>query len=148
MTATPTPLQILLVDDSPTIRYGLRKQLQQLGHDGIDEAPNGAEALAKTRQPGKRYDLIISDIDMPRMDGLQLTERLRLDGNKVPVIIITADDSPARRNEVLKDYGANAYLPKPVQSELLAATIAAVLAPSPTTPAAKATPSPVPVKTM
>ena len=100
---------ILLVDDEESARYGMRRALASL--DGkIIEAANGKEALEQTLQ--EKPDLIIMDIAMPEMDGLEALEQLRLLPNPPLVIMITAHGSEKVAVDAMKK-GAYDYIAKP-----------------------------------
>ncbi len=110
--------RVLIVDDSAVMRKMVERSLRQAGVEleEVFEAKNGAEALALVRQ--NMLDLIVSDINMPTMDGLQFVRELQsLDyGKGVPVVIVTTEGSEARVVEALSS-GARAYIRKPFTSE-------------------------------
>jgi sigma-B regulation protein RsbU (phosphoserine phosphatase) len=101
-------MKILVVDDDSLIRDILAMVLEEQGYM-IDKAGNGAEAIAKHR--AAPVDLIISDMNMPEMDGLELIKMLRGDGDRVPVIILTGNSEISTAIEALNS-GANDYLLK------------------------------------
>jgi len=103
-------LSVLVVDDNPDLRLLLGHELQRRGADVV-EAGDGIEAigLAKSRP----LDLILMDVDMPRMDGLAATRALRDDGVTLPVVALTAFAMRGDRERCL-DAGCNDYLGKPV----------------------------------
>lgn len=118
--AIQTPPSILVVDDEPNLREGLRLTLQKAGYD-VFTAADGVEAL--TVLQSHRVELILADIAMPRMNGYQLYDRVR--GNAewvaIPFIFLTARamDSDIRYG---KELGADDYLTKPVEpADMLAA---------------------------
>jgi AmiR/NasT family two-component response regulator len=111
--------RVLIVDDEPVIRLDLRTMLEAMGHEVVGEADNGVDALqlARTLQP----DLVIADIMMPEMDGIELSRRLAKE-RIAPVLILTAYSEPemvagADRAGVL------AYLIKPFREADLAPAI-------------------------
>ncbi len=108
-------LQCLVVEDSPMMRQLLVFAVQRLEQVQVTEAADGVEGLRKLAS--RRYDLIITDINMPIMDGLKLVRRIRMDAvhRDVPIIIITTEGSHEDRERALA-LGANAYLTKPVQA--------------------------------
>ncbi|MCA9969368.1 MAG: GAF domain-containing protein [Anaerolineales bacterium] len=114
---------ILLVEDNEAIITGLCDYLQTQGHR-ITVARNGLEALDEVRRA--RPDLILMDIQMPRMDGLEVTRRMRADPAvaDVPIVAITALAMPGDRERCLAA-GANAYLSKPIRLAELAHLIRA-----------------------
>src|SRR3954463_6220586 len=83
-----TTMRILLVDDDPILRRALRQALVQLGFGLIAEAGDGQEALDVLS--GFRAELIVTDCQMPRMDGLRFTRALRASGITVPIFMISA----------------------------------------------------------
>jgi len=117
MTAT-TPLDVLIVDDSAAIRKILQRVLRQtdLPFGEIREAGDGAEAVAILKD--RSFGLILSDINMPEMDGLQLLARIReMDHLKgVPVIMITTEGGQGRVMEAVQ-LGASGYVRKPFTAE-------------------------------
>jgi len=111
--------RVLIVDDEPVIRLDLRTMLEAMGHEVVGEADNGADALqlARTLQP----DLVIADIMMPEMDGIELSRRLAKE-RIAPVLVLTAYSEPemvmgADRAGVL------GYLVKPFREADLAPAI-------------------------
>ncbi|MBN1927443.1 MAG: response regulator [Prolixibacteraceae bacterium] len=117
---TKTKPQILLVEDNPDLRIFVRLQLES--DYLIEEASNGLEALKKIEvsQP----DIIISDIMMPRMNGIQMLDRIKnnFDTSHIPVVLLSAKSSVESKIEGLK-YGADAYLTKPFNKEQLSAQL-------------------------
>lgn len=113
---------ILIIDDDPQIRDVLRIALKQAGHT-VAEAGDGAEGLAKAR--GGTADLIVLDIGMPEMDGLELCRRLRAERD-TPVLFLTARDEEIDR--VLGfELGGDDYVTKPFSPRELIARIRAIL---------------------
>lgn len=113
---------ILIIDDDPQIRDVLRIALRQAGYE-ISEAGDGAEGLAKARN-GKA-DLIVLDIGLPEMDGLELCKRLR-EESETPVLFLTARDEEIDR--VLGfELGGDDYVAKPFSPRELLARIKAIL---------------------
>lgn len=113
---------ILIVDDDPQIRDVLRIALKQAGHS-VAEAGDGAEGLAKARN-GKA-DLIVLDIGLPEMDGLEVCRRLRTERD-TPVLFLTARDDEIDR--VLGfELGGDDYVTKPFSPRELLARIRAIL---------------------
>ncbi|RMG00376.1 MAG: response regulator, partial [Nitrospirae bacterium] len=72
-------MKILVVDDFSTMRRIVKNVLKQIGYSNIDEAEDGADALNKLRS--RRYDFVVSDWNMPNMDGLELLKQIRADEN-------------------------------------------------------------------
>ena len=119
----------LIVEDSPTMRQLLAFSLRRLKECRIIEAVDGVDALKKLTT--ERVDLVITDINMPMMDGLKLISLIR--GNartkSVPIIIVTTEGAEEDRKRGLA-LGANAYIAKPIQPSELLKTVASLLEPS------------------
>ena len=115
--------KILIVDDDPAARYGLKRALAALRCE-IVEAEDGAAALAAVAQDNP--DLLICDIQMPKMDGLTLVKRLADQGDARPVIVITAYGSERVAVEAMKA-GAYDYLSKPYDVDELRCLVENVL---------------------
>jgi two-component system chemotaxis response regulator CheY len=111
-------LRVLIVDDSSVMRKIVERSLRQAGLDlgEVLEAGNGAEALAEVNKG--RFDLILSDINMPAMDGLEFLKNLaKVESAKgTPVVMITTEGSEARVVEALS-VGAKGYIRKPFTPE-------------------------------
>lgn len=127
MTAT-APLDVLIVDDSAAIRKILQRVLRQtdLPLGEIHEAGDGTEAV--TMLQGRQFGLILSDINMPQMDGLQLLARVKeMDHLKnVPVIMITTEGGQGKVMEAVQ-LGATGYVRKPFTAEQIKEKLAGVL---------------------
>jgi two-component system alkaline phosphatase synthesis response regulator PhoP len=106
---------ILLVEDEENLHEALRLNLELEGYD-VTSAYDGAAAL-KTLQ-SEYFDLIIMDVMLPEMDGISVTETIRLNNNEVPILILSAKNSSADRVLGLKK-GADDYLTKPFNLEEL-----------------------------
>ncbi len=121
-------LPILVVDDYQTMVRIIRNLLKQIGFENVDEASNGAEALAKIEQ--RRYGLIISDWNMEPMTGFQLLQKVRelKDRSDIPFIMITAE-SKTDNVVAARKAGVNHYIVKPFNAVTLKAKIDAVFAP-------------------
>lgn len=107
--------RLLVVDDSPTMRNLLTFHLKRIPNIHIIEAENGVDALAKLQEA--TYDLIVTDINMPVMDGLKLISAVRSDAKTkdIPIIIITTKGQEEDRKRGL-ELGADAYIAKPINS--------------------------------
>lgn len=105
----------LVVEDSPMMRQLLVFALARVKRIAVTEAEDGVDALRKLAS--NRYDLILTDINMPIMDGLKLVKRIRSDAQhqNVPIIIITTEGSTEDRQRAMA-LGANAYITKPIQA--------------------------------
>jgi two-component system chemotaxis response regulator CheY len=121
-------LKVLIVDDSSVMRKIVERALRQAGLEltEVVEASNGAEALAEVQKGG--LDMILSDINMPVMDGLEFLKNLAgVEAAKgVPVIMITTEGSEARVVEALSA-GAKGYLRKPFTPEQVKERVAPLL---------------------
>jgi len=115
--------RILIVDDEPAVREALQRSLAFEGY-GTEVAVDGVEAL--TRAETYAPDLIVLDIQMPRMDGLTAARRLRAAGSTVPILMLTARDTVGDRVTGL-DAGADDYLVKPFELDELFARVRALL---------------------
>ncbi|MEU6817496.1 response regulator transcription factor [Streptomyces sp. NPDC046860] len=117
------PQRILIVDDEPAVREALERSLAFEGYD-TRVAVDGADAL---EQAGDyRPDLVVLDIQMPRMDGLTAARRIRSTGDLTPILMLTARDTVGDRVTGL-DAGADDYLVKPFELDELFARIRALL---------------------
>lgn len=116
-------MKLLLVEDERRIAQNIKKGLEQDGY-AVDIAYDGAEGYASAS--ADEYDVIISDVMMPEMDGMEMCRRLRADGNKTPLLSLTAKDSERDIVNGL-DVGADDYLAKPFSFNVLLARIRALL---------------------
>ncbi|MFL6073441.1 MAG: response regulator transcription factor [Mycobacteriales bacterium] len=116
-------MRVLVVDDDRSVRESLRRSLQFNGYE-VATASDGLEALETIAK--QRFDIIVLDVMMPRLDGLETCRRLRALGEEVPIIVLTARDAVSDRVSGL-DAGADDYLPKPFALEELLARLRALL---------------------
>ena len=116
----------LVVEDSPTMRQLISFSLKRFKNARIIEAVDGVDALKKLS--GEKVDLILTDINMPVMDGLKLVSLVRQNAQLkgIPIIIITTEGAEEDRERGLA-LGANAYISKPIQSSHLIKTISELL---------------------
>ncbi|MDP9054999.1 MAG: response regulator [Acidobacteriota bacterium] len=125
---TATPLDVLIVDDSAAIRKILQRVLRQtdLNLGEIHEAGDGTEAVTILRD--RKFGLILSDINMPQMDGLQLLARIKeMDHLKeVPVIMITTEGGQGKVMEAVQ-LGATGYVRKPFTADQIKEKLAGVI---------------------
>ena len=121
-------LRVLIVDDSSVMRKIVERSLRQAGLEleEVREAGNGAEGLAEVQ--GAPFDLILSDINMPAMDGLEFLQGLReLENAKnTPVVMITTEGSESRVVEALSA-GARGYIRKPFTPDQVKERVAPLL---------------------
>ncbi|GAA3678496.1 response regulator transcription factor [Nocardioides ginsengisoli] len=118
-----TQHRVLVVDDDRAVRESLRRSLAFNGYD-VHLAGDGAEALAGIGAVAP--DVVVMDVMMPKLDGLEATRALRAAGNDVPILVLTARDAVGDRVEGL-DAGADDYLTKPFALEELLARLRALL---------------------
>ena len=116
----------LVVEDSPMMRQLLVFALARIKKLTVTEADDGVDGLRKLA--AGKFDLIITDINMPIMDGLKLVKRIRSDAvhKDVPIIIITTEGSSEDRQRALA-LGANAYITKPIQAPQVIAKVKELL---------------------
>ncbi len=114
------PSRILLADDEPNERHGLAELLATWGYE-VDAVADGVEALEHLSRTFPRA--VLTDIRMPRMDGLQLLERIRQQYGKLPVLVITGQGSKDAAIECLR-LQASDYIEKPIKGEELKARLA------------------------
>jgi two-component system chemotaxis response regulator CheY len=117
--------RILAVDDSPSMRQMVSATLTSAGYE-VEQAADGVEALEMATRT--RYDLVITDVNMPNMDGITLVRELRGKPNYkfVPLLILTTE-ATAERKQQGKNAGATGWMVKPFNPDRLLATIAKVL---------------------
>jgi two-component system response regulator MprA len=118
----PKP-RVLVVDDDKAVRESLRRSLEFNGYQ-VSLAGDGAEALAAIAAIAP--DVVIMDVMMPRLDGLEATRALRTAGHDLPILVLTARDAVGDRVEGL-DAGADDYLTKPFALQELLARLRALL---------------------
>ena len=120
-------MPVLVVDDYSTMIRIIRNLLRQLGFADVDDANDGASALAKMRR--KRYGLVISDWNMEPMTGYDLLQQVRADPGfgETPFIMVTAE-SKTENVIAAKKAGVNNYIVKPFNAQTLKAKIEAVFA--------------------
>jgi two-component system alkaline phosphatase synthesis response regulator PhoP len=114
---------ILLVEDEEHLHEALKLNLEMEGYE-VDSAYDGGEALKLIQSA--HYDLIILDIMLPSLDGFSITERMRLNNNQTPILILSAKNTSANRVQGLK-LGADDYLTKPFNLEELLLRVAKLI---------------------
>jgi two-component system chemotaxis response regulator CheY len=111
-------IKILVVDDFPTMRRIIRNLLRELGYENVDEAEDGKIALQKLRNTN--FHLVVSDWNMPNLDGLSLLQQIRSDNDlkSLPVLIVTAE---AKKENIVAaaQAGADGYVVKPFSAATL-----------------------------
>ena len=118
---------ILVVDDQPSAAEFLRLLLTQHGHH-VATAANGVEALVALEQ--RRFDLVLSDLDMPGMDGFELLHRVRQRWPELPVVTVTALSDVSKVVEAVQ-LGAVDYLLKPAEAPAVLNVVRKALSVSP-----------------
>jgi two-component system chemotaxis response regulator CheY len=111
---------VLVVDDSPTVRQQVIQALSPGGY-AVREAGDGLEAIA-VLEDSPKIDLIITDINMPRLSGLEMLDRIKAEArhSAVPVLMLTSEGQPALIDRARKA-GAKGWIVKPFKPELLLA---------------------------
>ncbi|CDL85274.1 chemotaxis response regulator CheY [Xenorhabdus szentirmaii] len=111
-------LRFLVVDDFSTMRRIVRNLLKELGFNNVEEAQDGAEALTKLRTA--EFDFVISDWNMPNIDGLELLKTIRSEEKlaALPVLMVTAE---AKKENIIAaaQAGASGYVVKPFTAAIL-----------------------------
>jgi two-component system chemotaxis response regulator CheY len=117
--------RILAVDDSASMRQMVAFTLKGAGHEVV-EAVDGVDALAKAK--GQKFDLVISDVNMPNMDGITLIASLRAipEFKFVPMLMLTTESTGDKKQQG-KAAGATGWIVKPFNPDQLLATIGKVL---------------------
>jgi two-component system chemotaxis response regulator CheY len=108
-------LHALVVEDSPTMRQLISFALRRIKGLQVVEADDGVDGLKKLS--AQHFDILITDINMPVMDGLKLVSLVRKDENhkNIPIVIITTEGAAEDRQRAMS-LGANAYITKPIQA--------------------------------
>jgi two-component system response regulator MprA len=119
----PMPQRVLVADDDRAIRESLARALELEGYEAVP-AVDGVESLTRVRQ--ESFDALVLDVMMPGIDGLAVCRVLRADGDRTPVLMLTARQETADRVAGL-DAGADDYLPKPFELDELLARLRALL---------------------
>lgn len=116
-------MKILVVEDERIIAHAIKEGLEQDSY-AVDVAYDGEEGYSAAS--ADEYDVIISDVMMPEMNGYEMVAKLRADGNKTPILMLTAKD---QERDIVKglDTGADDYLAKPFSFNVLAARVRALL---------------------
>lgn len=116
---------ILISDDSVSMRQMLKFTLTQ-AHYQVAEADNGLAALAQAKQ--QPFDLVITDVNMPKLDGLSLVRELRTlpEYKFKPILLLTTESNPQKKQEA-KEAGATGWILKPFDPDKLLAAVRKVL---------------------
>jgi two-component system chemotaxis response regulator CheY len=121
-----TELHALVVEDSPMMRQLLVFALSRVKNLKVTEADDGVDGLRKLA--AQKFDIVLTDINMPIMDGLKLVKRVRTDPvhKEVPIVIITTETAEEDRQRAMQ-LGANAYITKPIQAPTVIAKVKELL---------------------
>lgn len=113
-----TKIKVLVVDDFPTMRRIVKNLLKQIGFENVDEAENGSDALNKLKSGD--YGLVVSDWNMPVMEGIELLKNVRNDPQlkDIAFLMVTAEAEKERVIEAIKA-GVDNYVVKPFTGEIL-----------------------------
>ena len=119
-------IRFLIVDDFATMRRIVRTLLKEIGHRNAEEAADGQDALKKLRAGA--FDIVVTDVNMPNMNGLELLTKIRADDalKSLPVLMITAE---AKKEDIIKaaQAGASGYIVKPFTKATLEEKLAKIL---------------------
>ena len=113
--------RVMTVDDSATVRQVLHMTLEEAGYDVV-EAVDGADALEKLSE--KSVDMLVTDLNMPKVDGIDLIQQVRQKpGNRfMPIIMLTTESQPEKKSAG-KTAGASGWITKPFRPEQLLAVV-------------------------
>ncbi|PKO42732.1 MAG: chemotaxis protein CheY [Betaproteobacteria bacterium HGW-Betaproteobacteria-3] len=124
--STQTEMKFLIVDDFSTMRRIVRNLLKEAGYANAEEAEDGVAALQKLRST--KFDFVVSDINMPNMNGFELLAQIRADESlkHLPVLMITAE---ARKEDIVMaaQTGASGYIVKPFTKATLEEKVAKIM---------------------
>jgi two-component system chemotaxis response regulator CheY len=112
-------IKVLVVDDFPTMRRIVKNLLKQIGFENIDEAEDGMQALNKLKSGN--YGLVVSDWNMPNMEGIDLLKNIRQEAEplkNIPFLMVTAEAEKEKVIEAIKA-GVDNYIVKPFTAEVL-----------------------------
>jgi two-component system chemotaxis response regulator CheY len=111
-------IKVLVVDDFPTMRRIVKNLLKQIGFENIDEAEDGVQALIQLKKT--KYGLLVTDWNMPNMEGIDLLRNLRKEESlkDLPVLMVTAEAEKEKVIEAIKA-GVDNYIVKPFTAETL-----------------------------
>jgi two-component system, chemotaxis family, chemotaxis protein CheY len=119
-------MKILVVDDFSTMRRIVRNLLKELGYTNIDEAEDGVAAMTKLKAGS--FDFVVSDINMPNMNGFELLRAMRAEPalKSIPVLVVSAE---AKKEDIVNaaQAGANGYIVKPFTKATLEEKLGKIL---------------------
>lgn len=113
-------MRVLIAEDDPVIAIGLTERVRSLGHEPIGPAADGDEALELARDSSP--DLYLFDVEMPRLDGLEVAAQLSAEGRRRPVVLVTGLEDEGLIERAIAS-GVGAYLTKPIDTRELKAAI-------------------------
>jgi len=120
-------IRFLVVDDFSTMRRIVRNLLKEIGHTNVEEAEDGQVALGKLRAGA--FDFVVSDLNMPNMNGFELLRNIRADDKlkALPVLLVTAE---AKKEDIVTaaQIGASGYIVKPFTKATLEEKLGKILA--------------------
>ena len=116
---------VLIIDDSETIRLQVKQALAATGYQ-IVEAVDGLDGLEKLRTVTP-LDMVLCDVNMPRMNGLEVIAEAHRMGSKIPMVMLTTEGQPSMIKQA-RESGAKGWIVKPFKPELLVATVAKLIA--------------------
>jgi two-component system chemotaxis response regulator CheY len=119
-----TVLRVLVVDDSETVRQQVRQALQPAGYDVV-EAVDGMDGLEKIRSSGD-IGLVLCDVNMPRMTGLEMIAKAHREGLTTPIIMLTSEAQPSLVRRA-RESGAKGWIVKPFKVDLLLAAVSKII---------------------
>ena len=119
-------MNILVVDDSESMRRIIIRMLNDMGYTNISQAENGVEAVNTVRR--QAVDLILLDWNMPEMDGLATVKHLREQGNRTPIVMVTTEGERSKVVTAAKA-GVTNYILKPFEQDVLQRIVDSVLKP-------------------
>ena len=123
----PAEIKILIVDDFSTMRRIIRNLLKEIGYVTADEAEDGDVALTKLR--GSKFDFVVTDVNMPNMNGFELLRQIRADPalKALPVLLVTAE---AKKEDIITaaQAGASGYIVRPFTKATLEEKMAKIVA--------------------
>jgi two-component system chemotaxis response regulator CheY len=120
-------VRVLLVDDSRLARNHIRRVLMNMGIEHITEAENGAHALTFLKE--QEFDLVVTDYNMPEMDGRELSEFIRFnpETTHIPIIMVTSESTSSTHMTNIQQTGVNALCDKPFESDEVRRLLARLL---------------------
>ena len=120
--------KILVIDDSETVRQQVKHALAATGYE-IVEAVDGLDGLEKLRAL-TGFDMALCDVNMPRMNGLDMIAELQRTGPKIPILMLTTEGQPSLIRRA-RESGAKGWIVKPFKPELLVAAVTKLVDPPP-----------------